>query len=56
MSTDAFGILLGNVIFAVYIGILSDNGDTCKDGHKLRQGGTDGTVSISIVRIVYIYL
>ncbi|XP_065890144.1 sodium-dependent lysophosphatidylcholine symporter 1-B-like isoform X2 [Dysidea avara] len=43
MSTDAFGILLGNVIFAVYIGILSDNGDTCKDGHKLRQGGTDGT-------------
>jgi len=49
MSTDAFGILLGNIIYAVYIGILSDNEDTCKDGRKVRQGGTDGTVSVCYI-------
>jgi len=53
MSTDAFGILLGNIIYAVYIGTLSDSTDTCKDGRKVRQGGTDGTVSaMCSIRVV----
>jgi len=55
MSADAFGILLGNVIYAVYIGTLSDSADTCDDetGRKVRQGSSDGTVStVCSIRVV----
>ena len=46
MSTDTFGILLGNVIFAVYIGVFSDTeSEICSDGRRIRQGNHSGTVS-----------
>ena len=46
MSTDAFGILLGNVIYAVYIGVLSDKEpEGCENGRRVRQGHNNGIVS-----------
>ena len=46
MSTDAFGILLGNVIYAVYIAVLSDKeSESCSNGRKMRQDNTSGIVS-----------
>ena len=45
MSTDTFGILFGNVVFAVYIGVLSDDSESCSDGKRVRQSNTSGTVS-----------
>ena len=46
MSTDAFGILLGNVIYAAYIVALSnEESEICSDGRRLRQDHNGGTVS-----------
>jgi len=47
MSMDTFGILLGNVIYAVYIGVLADkDSDLCTDDNKkLKKDNTSGTVS-----------
>ena len=50
MSTDAFGILLGNVIYAVYIGVLSgDESEACSDGRRVRQDHNSGTVSYRLL-------
>ena len=47
MSTDTFGILLGNVIYAVYIGVFSESeSEMCDDhGRRVRQSDHSGTVS-----------
>ena len=46
MSTDTFGILLGNVIYAVYIGVFSESeSEMCDNGRRVRQSDHSGTVS-----------
>lgn len=46
MSMDTFGILLGNAIFAVCIGVFADtDNELCDNGRRVRQGRNSGTVS-----------
>lgn len=43
---DTFGILLGNVIYAIYIGVLADrDSELCTDDNKrVKKDNTSGTV------------
>ena len=53
MSTDTFGILLGNVIYAAYIGVLSESeSELCSNGKRIREGNHSGTVSQCVCDLV----
>lgn len=53
MSVDTFGILLANVIYAAYIGVLSDESEWCVNGRRVQQGHSSGTVLVDCsIRVI----